>query len=116
MTRSLRQLFAIFVIAGLIWAPLTAPAAADAMRSASMAEMADDMPCCPPSSLPSDCQKCPLIGLCIAKTFQGMPSEAVIAHPTWSHSQKGSPSSDGARDGLGYLPLPRPPRSLGLPA
>jgi len=112
MPGSLRQLFAIFVIAGLIWAPLTAPAAAGAMRSALMPEMADDMPCCPPA-LPRDCQKCPLIGLCIAKTFQGMPAEAVMSHPTWSHSRMGSPSSDGARDGLGYLPPPRPPRSLG---
>jgi len=112
--RFLRQLFAVFVIAGLTVAPLTAPA--KATQSASMAEMAGDVPCCPSSPMPSDCQKCPLIGLCIAQTFQGLPTEAAIAHPAWSLAQRDLPRNEGSRDGLGYLPPPRPPRSPGLPA
>lgn len=114
--RIVRQLLAAFVVAGLALAPMGAPVAAAAMQADPMVGMADDMPCCPPSPQPNDCQKCPLIGLCVAKTFQGMPTEAIIAHPAWSLSRTGLPRNDGARDSLGDPPLPRPPRSLGLPA
>lgn len=92
------------------------PVAVAAMQADPMAGMAADMPCCPPSPLSNDCQKCPLIGLCLAKTFQGMPTEAAISHPGWSLSRNGAPINDGRPDDRGYPPPPRPPRSLSLPA
>jgi uncharacterized membrane protein YraQ (UPF0718 family) len=69
---TMRQLLAILVVAGLVFAPLSRPVMAGTASDASMSamaddmsmpatsdEMADDMPCCPSKApAPLDCDKC----------------------------------------------------------
>jgi len=119
VTRSiiLSRLLATFLIAGLITAPLSAVAAMSAM-TASMS-MQGDMPCCPdeqqgkPSSpeksSPVDCDKCMLMAICLTKTFVAHPAD-VLAPLFASKTRTLIPASDPETDGLGYSPLPRPPR------
>jgi hypothetical protein len=120
VTRSLifSRLLAIFLIAGLITAPLSAVAAMGAMK-ASMS-MQGDMPCCPENSSapeksspekssPVDCDKCVLMAACMTKTFVAHPAD-VLAPLFASKIRTLIPASDPETDGLGYSPPPRPPR------
>jgi hypothetical protein len=114
------RLLAIFLIAGLVLAPLSAPANAGMAKGMHMAgsmpemaatEMAADMPCCPDKSVPMDCDQCPLMAICMVKNFQEPSSAGVIEiRPVTVRLM--APRSDPAADGLNYLPPPRPPRSL----
>ena len=73
------RLLALFLIVGLGFAPLSAPANAATTASMAAASMSDDMPCCPEKSAPVDCgDKCLLMAICMAKTFQALPSAGVI--------------------------------------
>ena len=114
----LARLLAIFLIAGLVLAPLSAPANAGmAMgKAAPMAEMAAtemaaDMPCCPDKSLPMDCDQCPLMALCMATNFH-VPSPAGMIEIRPVTMRLLAPGSDPQGDSLGQHPPPRPPRSL----
>jgi hypothetical protein len=110
----LRQLLAVFVIAGLIGAPLSASVAmaASAMAASAPAmQMSGDMPCCPDKPMPIDCDKCALMAMCVAKTFLAVPADA-LAEILPSRTRAVIPHSDPAMEGLGYSPPPRPPRSL----
>jgi hypothetical protein len=110
VTRSLilSRLLAIFLIAGLVTAPLSAVAAKSAM-TASMS-MPGDMPCCPEKSPPPvDCDKCVLMAICMTKTFVAHPAD-VLAPLFASKTRTLIPASDPETDGLGYSPPPRPPR------
>ncbi len=51
-----------------------------AMRpmSGDMADMSDDMPCCPDKSAPVGCDQCPLMALCVSTTLQA-PLPAGVA-------------------------------------
>ena len=112
------RLLAVFLIAGLVFAPLTARANVDSMDSVAMAATADDaasmsadMPCCPDKSVPVGCDQCPLMALCTSPTLQA-PLAAGVAelHPVIL--QRLRPGSDPEAESLGYSPPPRPPRSL----
>jgi hypothetical protein len=106
----IRRLLAVLLIAGLMTAPLTAPVLAGAVDSASMA-MSDDMPCCPDKSAPVDCDKCPLMAICMFKTFQALPLAGVVeVLPTTVRTLV--PRSDPETESLGHPPPPRPPQSL----
>jgi hypothetical protein len=110
----LGRLLAIFVIAGLVFAPLSGPAKAGmAMDTgASMAaEMAADMPCCPDQPAPVDCDQCPLMALCMVKTFHE-PSSAGAIEIRPVTVRLLVPRSDPQGDSLGQHPPPRPPRLL----
>lgn len=112
----LGRLLAIFLIAGLVFAPLSAPANAGMAMGASMAEMAAtkmaaDMPCCPDKSSPMDCDQCPVMAICFVKTFQE-PSSAGVVEIRPVAVRTLAPRSDPEAESLGYLPPPRPPRSL----
>ena len=121
----LGRLLAIFVIAGLVFAPLSRPANAGngmgmaapiaaemaAEVAAEVAEMAADMPCCPDKSVPMDCDQCPLMAICMVQNFQE-PSSAGVIELRPVTVRLLVPRSDPAREGLNYLPPPRPPRSL----
>ena len=112
------RLLAVFLIAGLVVAPLSRPANAGKamdmaapMAAAGMADMAADMPCCPDKSAPMDCDQCPLMALCMATNFQVPPSAAMIEiRPVTVRLL--APASDPQGDSLGQHPPPRPPRSL----
>ena len=112
----LGRLLAILVIAGLVFAPLSAPANAGMgmaapTAAAEMVEMAADMPCCPDRSVPMDCDQCPLMALCMVKTFQE-PSSAGAVEIRSVTIRMLEPGSDPLGDSLGHIPPPRPPRSL----
>jgi hypothetical protein len=108
----LGRLLAIFLIAGLVFAPISAPAsAAKAVPMAAAVEMSADMPCCPDNSAPMDCDQCPLMAICMVKNFQE-PSSAGVIELRPVTVRLLVPRSDPATDGLNYLPPPRPPRLL----
>lgn len=113
----LSRLLAIFVIAGLVFAPLSRPANAGggmamaAPVAAEMSEMAADMPCCPDKSVPMDCDQCPLMALCMVTNFQ-VPSPAGMIEIRPVTVRLLVPGSDPEADSLGQHPPPRPPRLL----
>ena len=128
MKRSIHlcRLLAVFLIAGLVFAPLAVRANADPMASMAMASMvheaaseaasmSDDTPCCPEKSLPADCADCPLMAICMAKTLQAQPSAGVAEIQSVTLRML-LPVSDPAAESLGLLPPPKPPRSLVRPA
>jgi hypothetical protein len=111
------RLLAVFLIAGLVFAPLATRARMDSNMPAAMAAMADDaamaedMPCCPDKSAPVDCADCPLMAICLAKTLQALPL-ASIAEIEPVTLRMLLPASDPEADSLGLPPPPRPPRSM----
>ncbi len=116
------RLLAVFLIAGLVFAPLAARANVDSMAMASMASMADeaasmsdDMPCCPDQSAPVDCDQCPLMALCVSTTLHAPLSASVAAIQAVALRML-LPVSDPEAESLGLLPPPKPPRSLVRPA
>jgi hypothetical protein len=107
----LGRLLAIFLIAGLVFAPFSAPANAAKSVPTAAAEMSADMPCCPDNLAPMDCDQCPLMAICMVKTFQE-PSSAGVIELLPVTVRLLAPRSDPAAEGLDYLPPPRPPRLL----
>lgn len=110
------RLLAIFLIAGLAFAPISGSANAGMAMGASMAEMAAteiaaDMPCCPDKSAPMDCDHCPLMAICMVTTFQE-PSSAGVIEVRPVTVRLLAPHSDPEAESLGQHPPPRPPRSL----
>jgi hypothetical protein len=106
---------AIFLIAGLVFAPLAARANVGSMATVSMADgaasMSDDMPCCPEKSAPMDCADCPLMALCVSTTLQA-PLPAGIAEIQPVTLRMLLPGSDPEVESVAYSPPPKPPRSL----
>jgi hypothetical protein len=112
------RLLAIFLIAGLVFAPLAARANVDSVASMAMASMADDaasmsddMPCCPEKSAPVDCDQCPLMALCVSTTLQA-PLPAGVAEIQPVTLRMLLPGSDPEVESVAYSPPPKPPRSL----
>jgi len=113
------RLLAVFLIAGLVFAPLAVRANADSMASMAMtsmsgdhmADMSDDMPCCPDKSAPVDCDQCPLMALCVSTTLQApLPADVAEIQPVTL--RKLLPGSDPEVESVAYSPPPKPPRSL----
>src|SRR5882762_2428418 len=111
------------MIAGLVLAPLSSPVMAGASShastpaiademSATMDEMASDMPCCPAKApAPIDCDKCVFMAACMAKCFTGLTmavSQPLFAVP----AGLAQPRNDFWPDGLGHPPPEHPPRTL----
>jgi hypothetical protein len=125
----LSRILAVFLIAGLFTAPLSArlatvadgsaPATSitgdmdmtNAMDMAGAMDMTGDMPCCPDKQAPADCDKCALMALCMSQTLQALPSY-VFAEIVPLRMRTVVPLSDPKMESLGYSPPPRPPRSL----
>jgi hypothetical protein len=124
----LSRLLAVFLIAGLFTAPLSARLAvaadgsvpamsmtdlsmAGAMDMTSVMDMTGDMPCCPDKQAPADCDKCALMALCMSQTLQALPSY-VFAEIVPLRMRTVIPLSDPKMESLGHSPPPRPPRSL----
>jgi hypothetical protein len=117
------RLLAVFLIVGLVVAPLSARAKGDASAAMTMMSMAvttitgdtastsADMPCCPDQSAPADCDGCPLMAICAVTTLQApLPAGVTEIQPTTLRMLL--PGSDPEADGVGHLPPPKPPRSL----
>ena len=121
----LSRILAVFLIAGLFTAPLSAGLAAMAdgstpamsmsgemsMDMAGAMDMTGDMPCCPNKQAPADCDKCALMAICMNQTLQELPSY-VFAEIVPLRMRTLVPPSDPKMESLGYSPPPRPPRSL----
>ena len=121
MKRSIHlcRLLAFFLIVGLVIAPLSARANGGAMASVAMtsmsgddmADMSDDMPCCPDKSAPADCDQCPLMALCVSTTLQAL-LPAGVAEIQSVTLRMLLPGSDPEVESVVYSPPPKPPRSL----
>lgn len=128
MTRFFRIALPVLMIVALVLAPLTSKTAAAAMahgKSAAMIDMAvpdtpandmsmagmEDMPCCPDEAPSNDCAKtCPLMMLCMAKCFQGMPF-ATSAAISFTLAGFIVPGNDALLRSLAPPPPARPPRT-----
>ena len=73
LRRLIGRMLAIFVIVGLVFAPLVTPAAAKRLAAAEMTDMAamsDAMPCCPDGQKSNNCRDCPLVAMCMLTIAQ----------------------------------------------
>jgi hypothetical protein len=122
---TIRRLLAVFMIAGLVLAPLSRPVTAGMASDAAMPAMAEDismaapadamasdMPCCPSKApSPLDCDKCIFMAACATKCFSGI--SAAVFHPVLAVSVRIVPlRNDSWPDSLGYPPPDHPPRTL----
>lgn len=108
------RLLSVFVIAGLVMAPLSSPVTATGPSSAAMSDMASmsgDMPCCPDTQKNKDCKDCPLLAICMLKNLAANPAvEAVVLRPASHHQILAL--DDVMNDGLNRPPPDHPPRTL----
>src|SRR5216683_3212771 len=77
LRRLIGRLLAVFVIVGLVAAPLVSPAAAKPVpvgEMSDMAAMSGDMPCCPNGQKNKSCPDCPLVAMCMLMIAQAEPS------------------------------------------
>jgi hypothetical protein len=119
-----RQLFkwliALTVAAGLLSAPLAAPALAKAHHApmagemqamADMHAMDDGMPCCPDEGNAKGCDSCPLLALCSLTIPISAPSGASVVPDQTAQTAFAFPD-DLLIDGLGARPPDHPPRTI----
>lgn len=109
-------LIALMVAAGLLFAPLSAPAMAAPHPTAAadeMQAMAGEMPCCPDQDQKAkDCGSCPFIALCTL-TITLPPPDGAAALLDRSFSRKAFALLNHLLvDGLGEHPPDHPPRYL----
>jgi hypothetical protein len=124
---AIRRLLAVLMIAGLALAPLSRPVMAEVstssdvsmqtmademVPSATMDQLAGDMPCCPSKApMPPGCDKCIFMAACMSMTFTGVPASIVL--PLFIASSRiAGLQNDSWPDGLGHPPPEHPPRNL----
>src|SRR6266700_2872598 len=76
--RFISRLLAVFVIAGLVAAPLAAPVVAKQWpvgETTSVSAISTDMPCCPHEQKNNGCKECPA-AMCALMFAQAEPSSA----------------------------------------
>jgi hypothetical protein len=112
--RLVSRLFALFIIWGLVTAPLVTPAAARApsiSEMTGMSAMSADMPCCPDKQKRNDCHDCPAVAMCVSP-MQAVPAVAgaiLMRHPRRAPLVA---FDDMISDGLDRPPPDQPPRNL----
>ena len=113
----LRRLFglllAVFVIAGLVAAPLVTPAAAKRLAAAEMTDMtamSGDMPCCPDGQKSNNCRDCPLVAMCMLNIAQAEPSLTNGIQVSFQIRRLSFALDDLIADGLIGSPPDHPPR------
>lgn len=112
--RTIGRLLAVFVIAGLAFAPLVTPAAAERVTSAAtgdMSAMSADMPCCPDEQKSDGCKDCPLLALCMLTVAQADPSASNGIRISFQVRRLSFAFDDLAADGLVGDPPDHPPRT-----
>lgn len=123
--RLFNWLIALTVAAGLLSAPLAAPAVAKSHHAASgemhagmnmmageMQAMADDMPCCPDEGKAKGCDSCPLLALCSLTIPIPAPSSAFVLAPDATARTAFAFLDDLLIDGLSARPADHPPRTI----
>jgi len=113
LRRLIGRLLAVFVIVGLVAAPLVTPVAA--MHPAvtgmtDMAAMSDEMTCCPESQKGDSCQECPLVAMCMLTIAQAEPSAASSIQISLRAHRLNFAFVDVIADGLMSVPPDHPPR------
>jgi hypothetical protein len=113
--RLIGRLLAVFVIVGLVVAPLVSPVAAKRMPVGEMSDMAamtGDMPCCPDGQKSNSCQDCPLVAMCVLTIAQAEPSPASGIQVSFQARRLSFAFVDLIADGLIGAPPDHPPRIL----
>lgn len=115
LRRLIGRLLAVFVIVGLVFAPLVTPAAAKRLAAAEMSDMtamSGDMPCCPDGQKSSGCQDCPLVAMCMLTIAQAEPSPTTGIQISFQTRRLSFALVDSTGDGLIGAPPDHPPRIL----
>jgi len=115
LRRLIGRLLAVFVIVGLVFAPLVTPAGAKRLASAEMADMtamSGDMPCCPDGQKSNGCQDCPLVAMCMLTVAQAVPSPVNGIQISFQTRRLSFALVDVTADGLIGAPPDHPPRIL----
>jgi hypothetical protein len=115
LRRLIGRLLAVFVIVGLVAAPLVTPAAAKRLpvgEMSDMAAMSGDMPCCPDGQKNKGCQDCPLVAMCMLTIAQAEPSPTDSIQVSFQISRLYFALVDMFADGLVADPPDHPPRIL----
>ena len=113
LRRLIGRLLAVFVIVGLVVAPLITSAAAKRLSVGEMSDMAampGDMPCCPDSQKSKGCQDCPLIATCMLTIAQADPSPTNSIQVFFQARRLFFAVIDLTADGLTGAPPDHPPR------
>jgi hypothetical protein len=112
------RLLAVFVIVGLVAAPLVSPAAAKHLAVGEMSQMSDmaamsgDMPCCPDGLKNDGCPDCPLVAMCMLAFAQAEPSPTNAIQVSFRTYRLTFALVDLFADGLVAAPPDHPPRIL----
>jgi len=113
LRRLIGRMLAIFVIVGLVFAPLVSQAAAKRLAAAEMtdlAAMSDAMPCCPDGQKSNNCRDCPLVAMCMLTIAQAEQSPTDGVQVSFQTSRPLSSPDDLIADGLIGSPPDHPPR------
>jgi hypothetical protein len=113
--RLIGRLLAVFVIVGLVAAPLVTPAAAKRLlvgEMSDMAAMSGDMPCCPDGQKNKSCQDCPLVAICMLTIALANPSPTSAIQVSFLTRTLSFALVDLTADGLIGAPPDHPPRIL----
>jgi hypothetical protein len=108
------RILAVFLIAGLIAAPLVSPAAAKPMAASQIVDMSAmpaDMPCCPDEPKTDGCKDCPLLALCMLTVAQMTPAPAGGIQTAVGTRRLSFALYDLQADGLAGVPPDHPPRT-----
>ena|ERR1700694_2993536 len=113
LRRLIGRLLAVFVIVGLVAAPLVTPVAAKQLpvgEMSDMAAMSGDMPCCPDGQKNNNCQDCPLVAMCMLTIVQAEPSPTNAIQVSFQTRKLSYALVDLIADGLLGAPPDHPPR------
>ncbi len=115
LRRLIGHLLAVFVIVGLVAAPLVAPVAAKRLpvgEISDMSAMPGNMPCCPDGQKNKNCQDCPLVAICMLTIAQADPSPTNGIQVFFQTRRLSFALVDLIADGLIGAPPDHPPRIL----
>jgi len=106
-----KRLLAIFTIAAIAFAPISAGSVAQA-TDGGMAQAMADMPCCPHDTpaMPDSQKSCPFAVLC-SMCFPAIPTASIAMPARFAVADVRMPREDIWRDLLLDPPLPKPPQA-----
>jgi hypothetical protein len=113
LRRLIGRLLAVFVIVGLVVAPLVTPAAAKRLpvaETSDMSAMSGDMPCCPDGQKNKGCPDCPLVATCMMTIAPADPVPTNAIQVTFQTHKPSFSLVDLIADGLIGAPPDHPPR------
>ena len=111
--RLIGRLLPVFVIVGLVAAPLVTPATVKPLPVGEMSDMSaisGDMPSCPDGQKNNCCPDCPLVATCMLTIAQVEPSLANVIQISFQTRSLSYALVDLTADGLVGAPPDYPPR------